>query len=290
MNFVLATFLLLLNLAAAEKLSLKLEPALDFHAVLVDDDFDDLLLFRVVEPVGSEATCEEVTNQFDPTEMYTVCGGSFPLDLSMYDGIEISYEAPEGQEIRITTSGEDSFRVRVEFEAETDCDTTAFVNLNGDSFIPEIVGSNVSALTSNYAAGDSFIQVGKCDGCGSCAIFTRIQFSAATSFSGSISKISWSMDYESSTFSGLGEQVFTYDTDGYNWIRTPFNGALVAAPEVIVSTAPSAAPSGAPTAAPSDAPTAAPSGDAPSDARSLHSTMSVLSGAVMTFILLFSIN
>jgi hypothetical protein len=194
----------------------------------------------------------------------------------MYDGIEISFEAPEGQEIHISSS-QDTFRVRVEFSAEADCDSNGFTE--GSALTPEIVGSNVEALVANYNPSNSFMEVGKCaQGCSKCEIFTRVEFSTnETSFEGTISKITWSITYDSSIFANTGEVPdFTYGTDGYTWIRTPFMGALVPA-------SPTATPTDAPVLPPVEAPA---STETPSSgADSLHSCISLL--RALACILLF---
>lgn len=252
---------------ATEKLRLKLEPALDFHEAF--GGFDDVLIFRIVQPEATNSCGNP--SCFRPESRNNcpiVCGGSFAVDLSMYDGIEISFEAPEGQEIRIS-SNQETFRVRVEFLAEADCASNGFTE--GSALTPEIVGSNVEALVANYNPSNSFLEVGKCaQGCSKCEIFTRVEFSTnETSFEGTISKITWSITYDGSIFVNTGEVPdFTYGTDGYTWIRTPFMGALVPA-------SPIATPTEAPVLSPMEAPanTETPS----SGADSLHSFVSVLS-------------
>jgi hypothetical protein len=167
----------------------------------------------------------------------------------MYDGIEISFEAPEGKEIRVFASQvndiSQSHRITVMFLAKADCVLAGNLPLviKDITFTPEIVGSDVEALVANYNASNSFMEVGKCqeeasrmDYCTKrrqCQIFTSLDFWADNaSFQGTLSKITWSVTYDRSIFSDAGKLDFRYDTDGlqgYTWIQTPFRGALVPA-------------------------------------------------------------
>jgi hypothetical protein len=229
--------LLLFTTTAEEKLHLTLEPALDFHEALGNSG--ERLFFRVVQPQAANSCTEQPAR----------CGGDFALDLGMYDGIEISFQAPEGKEIHIFASqvndtSSQSYRVTVIFLAKADCVLTSSVPLvvKDIAFTPEIVGSNVEDLVANYNESNSFMEVGKCqvasrmDYCTKrreCQIFTSLDFWADdTSFQGTISKMTWSITYDRSIFGNVGELDFRYDTDGlqgYTWIQTPFTGALVPA-------------------------------------------------------------
>jgi hypothetical protein len=166
----------------------------------------------------------------------------------MYDGIEISFQAPEGKEIRVFASQvnniSQSYHVTAMFLAKADCVLASNLPLvlKDTDFTPEIVGSNVEALVANYDGSNSFMEVGKCqeasriDYCTKrreCQIFTSLDFRADdASFQGTISKMTWSITYDRSIFGHAGELDFRYDTDGlqgYAWIQTPFTGALVPA-------------------------------------------------------------
>ena len=268
----LVSFLLtVLAAAAAQKVTLTLTPALDFHDAVEDDG--DVLLFRIVMPNATDS-CKPRCRKFDPTNIMTdaycpiVCSGTFPLDLSLYNEIEFSFEAPEGKEITIV-SGQES-RVRIEFQAVADSCANGFAEVG--AFTPEIIGSNVAALTANYNPSESFVEIGKCSECSSCEIFTRVELSTdGTSFSGLVSKISWSVPYNNSVFAGASEVDYTYDTQGYSGIRTPFEGAL----GVDVPTA-SPSPTRVPTRATlSSAPSSVPSETSPDPTFSLNPTASL---------------
>lgn len=237
MLFVVVCVGVLVLCTAAEKLHLTLEPALDFHEALGNSG--ERLFFRIVQPQAVNSCTEQPAR----------CNGGFALELGMYDGIEISFQAPKGKEIRVFSSQvnniSQSHRVTVMFLAKADCVLAGNLPLvvKDFAFTPEIVGSNVEALVANYNASNSFMEVGKCqkeasriDYCTKrreCQIFTSLDFWADdASFQGTISKITWSVTYDRSIFGHAGELDFRYDTDGlqgYTWIQTPFRGALVPA-------------------------------------------------------------
>lgn len=139
-------------------------------------------------------------------------------------------------------------RVRIEFQAVANCDIACFVDVEGDAFAsPTILGSDVDALAGNYNPSRSFVTVGKCGSCGECEIFTRIELSGTSEFSGTMSGITWSAPFDGSVvFAGAGALDFSYNTDDYCWVRTPFEGAIVPVDS------PSPAPVDTPTISPMD--------------------------------------
>lgn len=101
--------LLSLGPLAAEKLVLK--PAPDFHSYTQYCGDDAILFLRVDEPPSTDFCEMQTTMLGQPegeTDMQTmlgppenealepVCGGTFFMNLALYDGLEFSFQAPEG--------------------------------------------------------------------------------------------------------------------------------------------------------------------------------------------------
>ena len=225
-----------LPLLAANGLDLQivLEPAPDFNEAIGEND---LIFLRVVSPAINDEQCQEKCTGWE-SEGETcpiACGGTIPsIDLEDYDGIEVMYQSPESKEIFIVGELDEYFsRVRFEFSAQVDCDSTGYLDASGDQLSVDIQGSDTDLLVSVLDLSQSFISAGKCDGCGSCEIFTRLEFGGTEEFSGKISSIKVSTNpgvYIGADFSGLGPLDYYYDTEGYSWIRSNFVGSIIDAP------------------------------------------------------------
>jgi hypothetical protein len=279
-----AALALLFLSATAETLRLKLEPAPEFHNATGDSE-GDLLYVRLVEP-PTEEFCEAPTNPNVPSDVTTVCGGTFSLNLALYDGMEISFEAPEGKEIVIQSDPETN-RVEFEFQAVADCDFAQGEYLEYDSgVVVTFTGSDVITFGELWnSLGASFLGAGKCESCSQCEIFAAFQIEASTAFSARASKLSWTIVYNPSIFENFVSLDYRYDTSGYCWIRTPFANSLVDAPPT--PSPPATMPNG-PTVSPL---TTTPNGtmDTTSNgAMDGGSIVIALGGSVCLFVLLFS--
>lgn len=120
---MLATILvaLLSLVVTAEKLEIKLEPAPAYHNATGCCGDDAIFFFSVLEP-PSYGFCDAQTTIGPPppeghsfpqgTPAETVCGGTFFVNLALYDGIEFVFQAPEEKEI-VMESDENN---RLEFQ------------------------------------------------------------------------------------------------------------------------------------------------------------------------------
>ena len=236
----------------AEKFQLKLVPAPDFHLAtgksLADFDGNPIFFFRVAD---STTVCENQTlpGREDPE---TFCGGSFSLNLGLYDGIEISFQAPEGKEIFIQS--DEINRVQFEFQALTEgartegfCVTEDYRWVNGRNFTTSFIGSDVDSLETLWNPERSYAGVNLCELSGVFQIGGEDNEGDINtrSFTAQASKISWSFEYDPSLFEDSPIEYF-YNTGHYItfWIRTPFENALVdAPPSPTTSPSPSSMPS-----------------------------------------------
>jgi hypothetical protein len=133
-------------------LKVTLKPALAFHEILTD--VDDRLFFRVVipQPENQGCTPQCPSDNFDAL-CDTVCGGSFAMDLSAYDSLQISLEArAQGQEIWLR-SGAGVPRIRAEFFAAVKNCTIEpdmiLLNKKPRNSKVEILGNNTAELKAN---------------------------------------------------------------------------------------------------------------------------------------------
>jgi len=187
-----------------------LAPAQEYH--------ESSLLFQAVEP-PTEVTCS-----YDDGNEEMDCGAELPLDLS--DGsptentLKITFRAPSGHYIHIV----DEERSRIEISLKVDCGIPG--NNNGAQFYqsPPItsvhikgIGSADSTVRDKVDMESSFVDLGKCDGCGDCEIFSRIELTGP--LDDKITEVSWEVQYDKSLVVP-GEQTYFMHSDGYMWIRS----------------------------------------------------------------------
>ena len=206
----------------AEKFQLKLVPAPDFHLATGCCLDDPIFYMRVAD---STTMCENQTlpGREEPT---TVCIGSFFVNLGLYDGIEFSFQAPQEEEVFIQSDEHNRVEFQFQAYAERFCVAEDYTEVDGSNIATSFIGSDVDSLETLWNPEQSGAIVAMCE------IFGTFQIGGqddSPSFTAQGSKMSWSFEYDSSLFEDLTIEFF-YDTQGYTWIRTPFDNALVDAP------------------------------------------------------------
>lgn len=166
------------------------------------------------DPSPESVTTETVTDEFTGEELEEVQG---LLTFELEDTLTISFTSGSpSKEIKISGDG----RLRLEFQAVVDCSTEAV-----QSPTPTVTfqGSNTVSAEAQYNAENSFLDVGRCEGCGQCEIYTRLEFDAPQDMQ--FSAISWTVDLEPSILPAeqQGEVSYTIGSNLYMWIRSPDN-------------------------------------------------------------------
>jgi len=226
--------------SSAQTIDIKLQPL----SMITDPD---LLFFQPYFPEPSEPTsCSGETE--------TVCGGTFPLDLASGDVLSFQFDASssENGDKSISIQGQGESRTRIEFQAIVEnCESEAPAQEFGGADITFTL--NTDGIDTppkyNFNMDNSFVDVGPC------TIFTRLQFDADESgvLDMNFHSITFSVNYDPQQM--LGETSFTWDTDGYTWIRKPEEGAIELLDTAPVSTVP---PTPSPTPKTTDPPTPSP--------------------------------
>jgi len=179
------------------RLQIAMEPTADFDAA---SNWAGLMFFKVVSPNTTNQSCStSCSGCSTPGIGWTPpmeCGGDITLDLSIHTELEISFQAPSGYEIQI----DGPERSRIEFQAKVPCGTSGFSafkyqSIEGTNFAPVVAGSNVAGLA--YNAASSFVEIGRCNGCDKCEVYTRVQYDGPVN-NARFSKISWTVTYDSS--------------------------------------------------------------------------------------------
>ena len=110
------------------------------------------------------------------------------LKLAMYAGADKKFAV---RDLR----GEDYQRVRFEFQATVECgDGSPYQEIRGTEFTPVFEYVDGSPAMPGYDAENSGVNLGRCDGCGTCEIFAWLQFigTAADAFDGvEFTSVSW---------------------------------------------------------------------------------------------------
>ena len=110
------------------------------------------------------------------------------LKLAMYAGAAKKFAVRD-------LSGEDYRRVEFEFQATVECgDGSPYQEIRGTEFTPVFEYVDGSPGMPGYDAENSLVSLGRCDDCGTCEIFTRLQFTgtAADAFDGvEFTSVSW---------------------------------------------------------------------------------------------------
>mmetsp|Transcript_28808 Transcript_28808/g.67121 ORF Transcript_28808/g.67121 Transcript_28808/m.67121 type:complete len:274 (-) Transcript_28808:57-878(-) len=207
----------------AAPLTITLNPTGDFE----EATYVGSMYFKVTEPDTVGSSCENVP--VTAGEQQIQCGGDITLDLSTQDELTISFKAPEGFEIEIDGPG----RTRVEFQAKVPCGGDGefkYQSFGGSTFTspgsteatpPQVLGSNTGVL--NFNADSSFVELGRCDGCGGCEVYTRVQYDGPID-NARFTEISWTVKYNQSNVLD-GPQTYRYGTETYCWIRDPNSGS-----------------------------------------------------------------
>lgn len=189
MNHLILSTTLLFHfflLVQGSTVEIKLKPFIENVPTEVLDDFEGFFFQPYVPAPTLTANCyQKCPCSFIPyletsceCDLETVCGGQFSLDLSSHDEIHFIWDASSDDTKYISING--TGRTRIEFQGTVDCQ---------DSFIQELSGSEIQyeiddqGLVDTSAAGkyvynrdQSFVTLGKCDGCSLCEIYTRLQF------------------------------------------------------------------------------------------------------------------
>jgi hypothetical protein len=228
----------------ADQITFKMEPMLN-----VPTDLEDSFGGWFFEPILPETsrTCgfrcpmgpDLYTEETCPVEGTTACGGNITVDLSAQTaqgtGIESNQlvfewkaDADETKFIAIDGTG----RTRIEFQATYDCDDQA-------STYQEILGADISyefdfverdsSVSHSYVynADSSFMDIGKCDGCGSCEIYTRLQFDPMDgALRLSFESLTFRATYDPSLVEA-GDQTYRWGTGLYTWMRDSQNRRLL---------------------------------------------------------------
>eukprot|EP00516_Mucochytrium_quahogii_P002399 CAMPEP_0203760208 /NCGR_PEP_ID=MMETSP0098-20131031/13558_1 /ASSEMBLY_ACC=CAM_ASM_000208 /TAXON_ID=96639 /ORGANISM=" , Strain NY0313808BC1" /LENGTH=290 /DNA_ID=CAMNT_0050653685 /DNA_START=121 /DNA_END=993 /DNA_ORIENTATION=+ len=191
------------------------------------------LQMTIVQPEAN-TTCVNAENT--DGQMDLSCQGTVGVDLSDIDIMQFSFQAGPGKAIAL--NGPD--RTRFEFQAKVPCGKgtpisltptigeycteqqpncafAEYQDIKGNTFQPKIEGRNVTGF--KYNADKSFVTIGRCEGCATCEIFTRLQFDGPVS----------NVEFESVTWSAKvdkaktikGRQTYSFGTDTYMWIRNP---------------------------------------------------------------------
>jgi len=151
-----------------------------------------------------------------------VCGGDIAVDLSAGTTIEFDWVASSDESKYITIDG--TGRTRIEFQATFDCGSDAsppFQEILGADITYEVDAFDRDGSSQSYIYNPSasFVTLGKCDGCGSCEIYTRLQFDPeAGGLKMSFKGIKFSVTYDASNVVA-DEQVYQWSTSGYCWMR-----------------------------------------------------------------------
>lgn len=152
-----------------------------------------------------------------------VCGGDISIDLSASSKIEFDWRASSDGKKYITIDG--TGRTRIEFQATYDCGSITsppFQEIPGKNLTYEIDSFDLDGVSQSftYSPSTSFVIFGKCDGCVSCEIYTRMQFDPKGSegLKMSFKGIKFSATFDASKVVA-GKQQYHWHTNGYCWIR-----------------------------------------------------------------------
>ena len=189
------------------------------------------MYFKAVSPPSIVKCDNEAFDDFG--DQVSRCGGTITVeDLSAVKHVEFIFRAPPGKEIQLVTTSDGITSINeVELQLSLPSDVcNGYEAVEGSALTPPtILGSNVENIVAEYYdPNDSFVTFGKCDGCRGCDIFTSLKFPAL--FQGSISEIRWSAPVNPTIYAGATNATLCYDSDSYSWIRTPYEGAIVDAP------------------------------------------------------------
>lgn len=230
----IAVFQTLLFLSASADVNIKLKPLMGAPDGL-EDDFAGLF-FEPYAPTPTDprscydyCPCNSPGSPSDTCDCdaETVCGGSFPVDLSSNNKISFHWDASSNDTKYISIQG--NGRTRVEFQGTVNCSTQQEQEITGSDITFEIDDSGLESVATQkyeYNADKSFIILGKCDGCSECEIYTRLQFDPKDGVLDlNLKSIEFSASYDSQKVLA-GEQDFKWGTNMYCWMRDSSNRRL----------------------------------------------------------------
>ena len=139
------------------------------------------------------------------------------LKLAMYAGAAKKFAVRD-------LSGEDYQRVRFEFQAKVECgDGSPYQEIRGTEFTPVFEYVDGSPAMPGYDAENSFVSLGRCDYCGTCQIFTRLQFTgtAADAFNGvEFTSVSWTASRSSLSKDGRAAMRGATPACSHSWLSS----------------------------------------------------------------------
>eukprot|EP00039_Didymoeca_costata_P019165 m.336486 g.336486 ORF g.336486 m.336486 type:complete len:339 (-) comp17866_c0_seq1:928-1944(-) len=232
-GFVLSFFA---TYVMAQDLAISMKPM-----VTVPDNIDKFagFYFQPYEPTPSvDANCYETCPcSMDPKnttgcfcDVENVCGGEVPLDLESNSKIIYHWDASSDDKKYISIKGQG--RTRIELEMKYDCGSQQgpykFLEYDGTSmnYSFEFVTSDGyedadgSAQSYQYNSGRSFVEFGKCDGCGSCLLSTRLQMDPGSdgNLNLNFKSLTFSVSYDNTKVVS-GTHDYEWSTSGYCWMR-----------------------------------------------------------------------
>ena len=225
-TFFCFNFVALLQSSSAV-VEIKLKPFIDNVPADVLD-FAGFFFQPYVPAPTVDANCKQICpcaadpNVFDTCDCgtETACGGEFPLDLSSDNKIDFFWDASSDDSKYISIKG--TGRTRVEFQATVDCEGGPNdQEISGNDIQYEIDDEGLdSARKFVYNPDQSFIIFGKCDGCTSCEIYTRLQFDPNQDgvLDINLKSLKFSATYDPSLVVP-GELDYEWSTKGYCWMR-----------------------------------------------------------------------
>jgi len=192
--------------------------------------------FEIIEPAPTTARVCELTcsiNSIDPStgQCYTfldpemICHGKTPVDLSINDHLSFSFDASASGNHWIEVTGDG--RTRIEFQAAYHCNPDIpEQSFEGADISWDFVfyDNNGAAQVYEYDPSASFVNIGKCDGCGYCEIYTRMQFNPVGGVLRlNFDSLNWRVGPYDSTFFPTGAVEYYWGTDLYTWVRDSQN-------------------------------------------------------------------
>lgn len=223
--------------AHSDDIVISLEPLLD----VPDKDFAGFY-FKPYQPEASSSCfeicpCKSNNEQRNLTDCFcgseNVCGGEFDLDLEGSGEMKFEWSASSDNSKFITIEGTGD--TRIEFQATFDCGSH-----DGEYMYQEIEGATITpnfefvtedgfddpdgaTQSYQYNAGASFLDLGMCDGCGDCEIYTRLQFDPkGGKLALNFKAISYTFSYDDSNVVP-GTNEYYWGTDKYCWMRDSRN-------------------------------------------------------------------
>jgi hypothetical protein len=220
------TFVCVALFQSSSAVEIKLKPFIDNVPTEVLD-FAGFFFQPYVPTPTLDANCKQICpcapdpNNFETCDCdtETACGGNFSVDLSSNDKISFVWDASSDNSKYISIKG--TGRTRVEFQATVDCEGPNYQEIFGNDIQYEIDDEGLdSAGKFVYNPDQSFIILGKCDGCASCEIYSRLQFDPNQDgvLDINLKSLQFSATYDPNLVVP-GELDYEWSTNGYCWMR-----------------------------------------------------------------------